>query len=164
MNTVYSKIKAIRIEKKLSQQEVGKLIGTNQSNYNRIESGLTQLTIERMEQIAKAFGMTVSELMNYEGGEIGHSEIEEYIKTIKTLEKKNQSLQEQIDSESEEDSYHWAKQRDEIERLKTEIKTLKNIIKEKDDRLKEKDDRLKDKDLVIDTFKMLMNSKGNGNN
>ncbi|MBB6005131.1 helix-turn-helix domain-containing protein [Arcicella rosea] len=152
MNTIYSKIKAIRIEKKLSQQDLGKMIGTNQSNYNRIESGLTQLTIERMEQIAKAFDMTVTELMNYEGGEIGHSEVEEYIKKIKALEKKYEALKAQFELSSNEDTETWSKQNSEIENLKKEIKSLKNTIKEKEE-------RIKDKEMVIDALKIALKSK-----
>lgn len=181
MNTIYSKIKAIRIQKNLSQHDVGKMIGTNQSNYNRIESGLTQLTIERMEQIARAFEMTVFELMSFEGEGVENSEVAQYIKTIQDLETKIRKNQEKFDRERQEaediGEIIEKTRSEEVEKLKSQlkdrdekikkkdeiIKDKDEKIKERDDRLKEKDERLKDKDLVIDTLKMLINSKVNNN-
>lgn len=182
MSNLYSKIKAIRIEKKLTQQDVAKLIGTNQSNYTRIESGLTALTIERIEQLAQVFEMTVSEMLHYEGGEIENSEVSEYINKIKELELKITKLQKKQERDMIEESdkldYWMDKAQKEKEELKLKIDLLNDKlkkkdeilkdreerIKERDDRLKEKDERLKDKDLVIDTLKMLISSKGNNNN
>lgn len=155
MSNVYKNIKAIRNKKQLSQQDVAKMLGTNQSNYTRIESGLTQLTIERMEQLARIFEMSVNEILNYEGGNVENSEVSGYIKMIKSLEKKLKESQEEVKvSENDYSDYSAEK-----EKLSTEIKSLKAIIKEKDERLKEKDERIKDKDVVIETLKMFIKSK-----
>ena len=182
MNTVYSNIKAIRIKKNLSQSEMGKKIGTNQSNYNRIEAGLTQLTIERMEQIAKVFEMSVNELMNYEGKEVVNSEILEYINKIDELNKKITKNAEKYEKERAEaedlDDYISNKHNEEVEKLKKAIKDrdekLKKkdeLLKEKDERLKEKeerliekDERIKDKMAIIEALQNVIGLTKNGNN
>jgi transcriptional regulator with XRE-family HTH domain len=153
MSELYLKVKAIRIEKKLTQKDVAKEIGMNQSNYTRIESGLTALTIERIEELAKVFEMTVSEMINYEGGEIGKSEVSEYLMYIKQLEKERDNLQEQIDEKLQNEDNDYIEHKKDLEKLQTEIKNLKSIIKEKDE-------RLKDKDMIIDALKMVINSRG----
>lgn len=67
MNEIYNKIKAIRVSKGLTQNEVDEKIGMAQSNYGQLEKGLIQVPIERLEQLSDIFDMSVGNILNYEG-------------------------------------------------------------------------------------------------
>lgn len=65
MHSIYPKLKAIRESKKLSQQQMADKLHIVVSGYGKIERGLIQITIERLEQIATIFEMTVADILSY---------------------------------------------------------------------------------------------------
>jgi transcriptional regulator with XRE-family HTH domain len=60
-------IKQIREEKGLTQQQLAELINMHRSNYSKVESGERDLSIEAINKIAKYFGMTIDQLVNFDG-------------------------------------------------------------------------------------------------
>lgn len=60
-----SRIKELRLEKKISQTEIAYRCGFDKSNYNTIESGKRNPTIISLLKIAKALEIPLSELFNF---------------------------------------------------------------------------------------------------
>lgn len=60
-------IKKIREQKGLMQKEVAVAGKLQASNYSKIESGQRDISIESLTGIAKLFGMTVDEVIHFEG-------------------------------------------------------------------------------------------------
>jgi len=60
-------IKKIREQRGLMQKEVAAAAKLQASNYSKIESGQRDVSIEALDKIAKLFGMTVDELIHFEG-------------------------------------------------------------------------------------------------
>lgn len=77
-------IKKIREEKGLTQQQVADIVNMHRSNYSKVENGDRELSIEAINKIAKHFGMTIDQLVNFDG----------HIPTEVTIEDK--SLLEQV--------------------------------------------------------------------
>ena len=57
-------IKDIRRKLKLSQDYVAHQIGIETANYSRLESGKSQLTVERLYKIAEILGVSVMTLLD----------------------------------------------------------------------------------------------------
>lgn len=60
-------IKKIREEKGLMQKEVAAVAGMHPANYNKVEKGEREPSIDALDKIAKFFGLTVDQLIHYEG-------------------------------------------------------------------------------------------------
>lgn len=60
-------IKKIREEKDLTQQQIADLVHMHRSNYSRVEAGERDLSIEAINTIARFFGMTIDQLVNFDG-------------------------------------------------------------------------------------------------
>lgn len=67
MSSVGQNIKKIREDKGLTQQTIAELIAMHRSNYSKIESGQRELSIEALNKIAKYFGMSIDQIVNFEG-------------------------------------------------------------------------------------------------
>jgi transcriptional regulator with XRE-family HTH domain len=64
-NLDYTKLKALRSERRLTQKEMSILLNTTQSNYNKLEKGLRKIdSIQTLQKISKALGMTQNRLVN----------------------------------------------------------------------------------------------------
>ena len=59
-----TKIKFIREEKKLTQESVAKKLGISQTAYSKIESNQTQITVDRLKEIAAILEVSEIELIN----------------------------------------------------------------------------------------------------
>lgn len=59
------KIRAIRTQQKLSQEQMAERLGLTSQAYSKIESGKTKLSLERIEQIAHILNIDVTELINH---------------------------------------------------------------------------------------------------
>lgn len=57
-------IKRIRKDKGLQQKQVALEIGLDQSNYNKIENGKREPSIEVLNKLANLFGVTVDDILN----------------------------------------------------------------------------------------------------
>ncbi|TAE08035.1 MAG: XRE family transcriptional regulator, partial [Bacteroidetes bacterium] len=62
---IYNKIRIIRERRGIKQQMVAEALGISQQSYARMEIGKVAITIERLEQIAEVFEMSVPELWTY---------------------------------------------------------------------------------------------------
>jgi transcriptional regulator with XRE-family HTH domain len=56
-------IRLARKRKRLTQSDVAERLGMAQASYQRYESGLTDLTVSRINEVAEAIGVDVSELL-----------------------------------------------------------------------------------------------------
>ncbi|HEX8549498.1 MAG TPA: helix-turn-helix transcriptional regulator [Cytophagaceae bacterium] len=65
--TVGKNIKKIREQKGLLQKDVAAAAGLHPANYNKTEKGEREPSIEALDKIAKLFGMTVDEIIHFEG-------------------------------------------------------------------------------------------------
>ena len=61
------KIKTIREKKGLLQKEVAATAELHASNYSKIEKGEREPSIVALDKIAKLFGMTIDQIIHYEG-------------------------------------------------------------------------------------------------
>lgn len=60
------KIRQIREEMKLSEQNVADMIGESQSNYSKLESGKIRVTMEKLEKLGKAFNKTPDKIITHD--------------------------------------------------------------------------------------------------
>jgi transcriptional regulator with XRE-family HTH domain len=90
-------IKKIREEKGLTQQQIAELIHMHRSNYSKVESGERDLSIEAANRIAKNFGMTIDQLVNFDGAMPQEVTIEdktlvEQVKLIEQLDSEEKNM------------------------------------------------------------------------
>jgi len=90
-------IKKIREEKGVTQQTLADLIAMHRSNYSKIESGQRELSIDALNKIAKYFGMTTDQIINYDGNlptevTIEDKNLIEQVKLIQELEPEEKSV------------------------------------------------------------------------
>jgi len=60
-------IKKIREEKGMMQKEIAAIAGMHPANYNKVEKGEREPSIDALDKIAKSFGLTVDQLIHFEG-------------------------------------------------------------------------------------------------
>lgn len=73
------------------------LIAMHRSNYSKIESGQRELSIEALNKIAKYFGMTTDQIINYDGNIPTEVTVEdktllEQVKLIQELEPEEKNM------------------------------------------------------------------------
>lgn len=89
MDTLYDRIRFLRIQRNLSQDELAKLTGyTSRSTVNKIESGLIDISIGKLSLFAKALNTTPGYLLD---GDIPITK-ESYFDVEKELIKKYRQL------------------------------------------------------------------------
>jgi transcriptional regulator with XRE-family HTH domain len=66
MKQIGDKIRKIRELRGFSQDSVARDLGIGQGSYSKIESGDTDLSYSRLEQIAQILKTTISELVNFD--------------------------------------------------------------------------------------------------
>ena len=57
-----SRIKALRIAKNFTQEQVAEKIGISRHKYARIESGVNSITLDILSKIAEVLGVTVGDI------------------------------------------------------------------------------------------------------
>ena len=57
-----NRIKALRIAKNLTQEQVAEQIGVSRQKYARIESGANSITLEILSKVAEILDVTVSDI------------------------------------------------------------------------------------------------------
>jgi transcriptional regulator with XRE-family HTH domain len=97
-------IKKIREQKNLMQKEVAAAADIHTSNYSKIEKGEREPSIEALDKIARLFGITIDELIHFEGKipkevTIEDKSISEKLRLIEQLEEEDkQALYRVIDT------------------------------------------------------------------
>ncbi len=66
MNTYIQKVKELRTQKGLSQEQVAQAIGVSRPTYTAIEGGKQKLDLDEAQKLAKLFGIGVDELLSGE--------------------------------------------------------------------------------------------------
>lgn len=61
--TIGNRIQKYRIERKMTQEELAEIIGTNQKHISRIESGMHRSNLDTVVAIAKALHISVDTLI-----------------------------------------------------------------------------------------------------
>jgi len=97
MQHIGTTIKALRSEKGLTQLQIADLIHMHRSNYSKVEKGERDLSLESVNKIAKYFGMTIDQLVNFDGNMPDEVTIEdkslmEQVKLIAQLEDEEKSM------------------------------------------------------------------------
>jgi transcriptional regulator with XRE-family HTH domain len=65
MSILHEKVRAIRIQKGLTQEQVSHALKTTKGNYNRIEKGKVGVSSTKLKQLAELFNMTVDDVHNF---------------------------------------------------------------------------------------------------
>lgn len=80
-------IKAIREERKISQSEIARSLGVEPTNYPRMEKRGNKLTVEQLEKIAGALGVSVVELITGQAEKVqDNGQAKEAEKRVEELE------------------------------------------------------------------------------
>lgn len=87
-------IKEIRTKKGLLQKEVAAAAGLHPANYNKMEKGEREPSVEALDKISKLFDMTVDQVINHEGDfpqdvTIEDKSVMERMKLIEQLEEED---------------------------------------------------------------------------
>lgn len=64
-----NEVRALREQRKLTQQQLGELVGVSRQSIVAIEKGKYDPTLWLAYDLAKVFGITIEELFDFEGGE-----------------------------------------------------------------------------------------------
>lgn len=79
MKTLGKKIRLLRHQKSWSQEDVAKQLEISIPAFSKIETGITDVNLSRLEQISKLFDMSVVQLLTFndqEGLESYNTEVE----------------------------------------------------------------------------------------
>lgn len=85
MKEISEKIKELRKAKKLSQEELAEKIGITQASYFQIEKGKTELSVERLFQIASVLDVSAFDLLDVVNQEKKQSEGSKKVKELEVL-------------------------------------------------------------------------------
>ncbi len=99
MKTLGKKIRLLRHQKSWSQEDVAKRLEISIPAFSKIETGITDVNLSRLEQISKLFDMSVVQLLTFndvEGQEKYTSELEELTKKLQERETELIDLQKKI--------------------------------------------------------------------
>lgn len=69
MENLHQKVKAIRLLKGLTQEQVGQQLGTTKANYNRMEKGYVAISSPKLVKLAELFGMTPAAITAFQSEE-----------------------------------------------------------------------------------------------
>lgn len=112
--TTAEKIRQHRLRKKINQDEMSGYLGISQRAYSKIETGETQIKIDRLEEVAKLLDVNIAELLP--------SQVYQRIENITHSQVgKGKYINQTINKESE--LYDKI-----INRLSTEVDYLKGLV------------------------------------
>ena len=83
---IIKNIKAIRLEKKINQDQIAEALGFDIANYSRIENGKQELKVKQLEIIANVLGVTVIDLFTYPKHYVDNDTIKESERISVTFE------------------------------------------------------------------------------
>jgi transcriptional regulator with XRE-family HTH domain len=86
MNTLGKKIRLLRHQRSWSQEDVAKQLDISIPAFSKIETGITDVNLSRLEQVSALFGLTVVQLLTF----IDSEEQEKYNNEVEVLTKKLQ--------------------------------------------------------------------------
>jgi len=86
MKTLGKKIRLLRHQKGWSQEDVAKRLDISIPAFSKIETGITDINLSRLEQISKLFEMSVVQLLTFNDSE----QQEKYVSELEIATKKLQ--------------------------------------------------------------------------
>lgn len=86
MSTLGKKIRLLRHQKGWSQEDVAKRLDISIPAFSKIETGITDVNLSRLNQISKLFNLTVVQLLSTSDSE----EDKEYVNEVNALTQKLQ--------------------------------------------------------------------------
>lgn len=92
MKTLGKKIRLLRHQKGWSQEDVARRLDISIPAFSKIETGITDINLSRLEQIAKLFDMTVVQLLTFNDSE----QQEKYISELETISKRLQERESEV--------------------------------------------------------------------
>ena len=92
MKTLGKKIRLLRHQKGWSQEDVAKRLDISIPAFSKIETGLTDVNLSRLEQIATLFEMSVVQLLTFNDSE----QQEKYTSEVETLTKRLQEREMEV--------------------------------------------------------------------
>lgn len=90
-------IRKIREQKGITQLQLAELVNMHRSNYSKVEAGERELSVTALAKVAKHFGMTLDELVNFKGKVPTEEKIEdktamEQLKLINALDEEDKAM------------------------------------------------------------------------
>lgn len=92
MKTLGKKIRLLRHQKGWSQEDVAKRLDISIPAFSKIETGITDINLSRLEQISTLFEMTIVQLLTFNDTE----QQEKYVSELDTATKKLQEREVEI--------------------------------------------------------------------
>ena len=92
MKTLGKKIRLLRHQKSWSQEDVAKRLDISIPAFSKIETGITDINLSRLEQIAKLFEMSVVQLLTYNDNE----QQEKYVSELEVITKRLQERESEV--------------------------------------------------------------------
>ena len=92
MKTLGKKIRLLRHQKGWSQEDVAKRLDISIPAFSKIETGITDINLSRLEQIAKLFEMSIVQLLTFNDSE----QQEKYVSELETVTKKLQQREAEV--------------------------------------------------------------------
>src|ERR1700755_1771845 len=92
MKTLGKKIRLLRHQKGWSQEDVAKRLDISIPAFSKIETGITDINLSRLEQIAKLFEMAVVQLLTFNDAE----QQEKYVSDLEISTKKLQEREKEV--------------------------------------------------------------------
>lgn len=89
--SVGQNIKKISEDNNLTQQQIAELIHMHRSSYSKIESGQREISVDALNNVARYFGMTIDQIVNFDSAVPQEITVEdktlmEQVKMIQELE------------------------------------------------------------------------------
>jgi transcriptional regulator with XRE-family HTH domain len=84
MKTLGKKIRLLRHQKGWSQEDVAKRLDISIPAFSKIETGITDINLSRLEQIAALFEMSVVQLLTFNDSE----QDQKFVNELETIHKK----------------------------------------------------------------------------
>ena len=92
MKTLGKKIRLLRHQKGWSQEDVAKRLDISIPAFSKIETGITDINLSRLEQISTLFEMSVVQLLTFNDTE----QQEKYVSELEVLSKKLQEREKEL--------------------------------------------------------------------
>lgn len=67
--SIGKRVKSLRTERSLSQDELSRTINLDRTYLSRVEAGKQNMTVETLFRICDGLGVTISEFFDFDGGD-----------------------------------------------------------------------------------------------
>ncbi|HEX3386545.1 MAG TPA: helix-turn-helix transcriptional regulator [Mucilaginibacter sp.] len=96
MHLISKKLRLLRLERNWTQEDVARRLDISIPAYSKIEGGLTDVNLSRLEELAKVFDLSVIELLASEDQPPATRELETLNNRLADREKEVMDLQQKV--------------------------------------------------------------------